>query len=384
MQTSPPGGFPKMPSLLESFLPRPHVLQRDRVAVVAEPAKAYEMIRHLDAYRLGFVKALFALRQLPDVLNDRLAGLTTEHTDATIDDFTEKGSDFQLLRDEPGHGFVVGAVGRFWQPRLEFQHLAPGDSFPAFDVPGFGKLAWGLSVEKRRAGGSWVTFELRVATTDEASEKAFDRYWPLISPFSDALREAVLKLVEKELDPIDPSVIALPGDLLLPAKYMKTSGTVIEAPPSTVWPWLVQLGCQRAGWYAIDDLDNGGHPSADRVHPEWQALAEGDLIPAVPDGSSHFGVLLLEKNRALVLGTPSLRKSGPPVQEPAAPFRMTWAFVLEPIGEDACWLGTRVRADFEPGVDFAMKFGWEALANLVMQRAQLRHLKERAEQRRAA
>jgi hypothetical protein len=370
-----------MPSMLDSFLPQPHLRERERVAVVADPPKAWDTIRHLDAYRLGFTRALFALRQLPDVLADRLATTTTEPgPHHTLDDFTQKGADFQMLKEEPGHGFVVGAVGRFWQPHLEFQHLAPGDSFAGFDVPGFGKIVWGLSVEKRRSGGSWVTFELRVGTTDPASEAAFDRYWALIAPFSLAIRKAVLGLVEKELDPIDVSRVALPGDLIIPAKYSKTDGTVIEARVEDVWPWLVQLGCQRAGWYAIDAFDNGGRPSADTLHPEWQSLAEGDLIAAVPDGSSHLGVLMLEPNRALVLGSPSLRKKGPPTKEREAPFKLTWAFVLEPIGDEACWLATRVRADFEPGFDFGVKYGWEALAHLVMQRAQLAHLKTRAEQ----
>lgn len=356
-----------MPSMLSSFIPEPHVRELQRVAVVASPARAWETVRHLDV--------LGSLRAFPQ---------QTSLTQYQLDDFAHRGSDLQLLREEPGHGFVLGAVGRFWQPHLEFQHLAAGDDFADFDVPGFGKIAWGLSIEPRRSGGSWVTLEQRVALTDDSSEAAFDRYWPLISPFSASLRSAVLERIEQALDPIDCDCIALPGDLLLPARYSKTSGVVIEAPVREVWPWLVQLGCQRGGWYAIDAFDNGGQPSAERVHPEWQHLDEGDLIAAVPDGSAHFGVLKLEPHRALVLGSPSLRRRGPLVDEVEPPFRMTWAFVVEPIGDEACWLATRVRADFEPEFDFGVKYGWEALAHLVMQRAQLAHLKARAEQNRCS
>lgn len=50
----------------------------------------------------------------------------------------------------------------------------------------------------------------------------------------------------------------------------------IDAPPDQVWPWLVQLGGDRGGWYSWDHLDNAGRPSARRVHPEWQDLALGD------------------------------------------------------------------------------------------------------------
>ena len=324
-----------MASLLESFIPRPHVLERDRVAVVAEVPKTYEALRHLDGYRSAFVRALFALRHLPEL-------------------FT--GNRLSMLQDEPGHGFVVGAVGRFWQPRLEFKHVAPHD-FAAFDEPGFGKIVWGLSVDKRRSGGSWVTFELRVAMTDQESQSAFDRYWTLIGPFSHAIRSAVLGLVERQLDPADPATIALPGDLLLPAKYTRT--TLVRDP----------IG-GGASWYAVDRLDNGGEPSANTIHPEWQQLAPGDLLAATPDGRSHFGVLSVDPGRALVIGSPSLRTSGPPTAEQEPDFKLTWAFVLEAIGDEASWLGARVRANYEPSVDFAVKHGWEALVHQALQRTQ--------------
>ena len=54
--------------------------------------------------------------------------------------------------------------------------------------------------------------------------------------------------------------------------------TTIAAPPERVWPWLVQMGCDRAGFYSFDRLDNGGRPSADRIHTHWQKLREGDRV----------------------------------------------------------------------------------------------------------
>jgi len=52
----------------------------------------------------------------------------------------------------------------------------------------------------------------------------------------------------------------------------------IDASPEKVWPWLVQLGGDRAGWYSWDALDNAGRPSAREVHREWQDLAVGDSV----------------------------------------------------------------------------------------------------------
>ena len=50
---------------------------------------------------------------------------------------------------------------------------------------------------------------------------------------------------------------AMPGDDLLPgAQYRTTRAITVDAPPDRVWPWLVQVGYRRAGWYAGDLLDN--------------------------------------------------------------------------------------------------------------------------------
>ncbi len=365
-----------MSSMLEPFIPDPRVLERERVAVVSDVAKTWSVIRHVDAYRSSFVRALFALRRLPDLLSGRLTGVKAALTPhASVDDFAAPGSDFQLLADVPGQGFVVGAVGRLWQPHLEFHHVAPHD-FAAFALPGHSKLAWGLSVTKRRSGGSWVTFELRVARMDEESEAAFERSWPLIAPFAHAIRTAVLGLVQKQLGAIDPAHLSLPGDLLIPARISRTASVVIEAPPLEVWPWLAQMGCHRAGWYGLDQLDNGGLPSARALHPEWQELTVGQRIAATPDRSSELEVLLIDPGRALVFGSPRHGSSSPGSGEE---FKLTWAFVLEGIGEDACWLGARVRATYEPSLDVALRHGWEALVHQAAQHAQLRHLKERVE-----
>jgi hypothetical protein len=70
-----------------------------------------------------------------------------------------------------------------------------------------------------------------------------------------------------------------PGaDLVPEGKRSPTGAVTIEAPPDQVWPWLVQLGWDRGGWYSWDLLDNAGRPSATRIHPEWQDVAVGDQL----------------------------------------------------------------------------------------------------------
>ena len=75
----------------------------------------------------------------------------------------------------------------------------------------------------------------------------------------------------------------------------------IDAAPTDVWPWLVQLGYDRAGWYSYDWIDNDGRPSADRVVPELQDLAVGDRIPMGPGMGP--AVRALEPNRTWSPGT---------------------------------------------------------------------------------
>lgn len=54
---------------------------------------------------------------------------------------------------------------------------------------------------------------------------------------------------------------AMPGDDLVPGcHYVCTRAITIGAPPEAVWPWLIQVGFGKAGFYSNDLLDNVGAP----------------------------------------------------------------------------------------------------------------------------
>ena len=164
----------------------------------------------------------------------------------------------------------------------------------------------------------------------------------------------------------------LPGDDLVPnPHYTIQHAVTINAAPDAVWPWLVQLGQDRGGFYSYDWLERligDDIWNADRIHPEWQTLREGDLVRAVqPDYMGGiFGpavgwrIVRLESNRVLVLGG--------------------WgAFVLEPVG-GSTRLIVRSRGANKPNVALA-PFGLLVLepAHFIMQRRMLLGIKERVE-----
>ncbi len=90
----------------------------------------------------------------------------------------------------------------------------------------------------------------------------------------------------------------MPGDDLVPNPTIAlTRAVTIEAPPAQVWPWLVQMGYRRAGWYSYDFFDNDG-VHVDRILPEFQDLKVGDLMRT--DASGGFRVEAIDPGRCIV------------------------------------------------------------------------------------
>lgn len=162
------------------------------------------------------------------------------------------------------------------------------------------------------------------------------------------------------------AAMVLPGDeLVADPSGVDTRGITIDAPPELVWPWLVQMGFGRGGWYSIDQLDMRGS-SAHRIVDEWQRLEVGDIVPTHPGGG--FEVKVLEAGQTLVLymdtaiverqaeaarsatlepTPPGLVASGAMLGRTPQQFVVSWTFDLEPAGEARTRLIERVRVRFE-------------------------------------
>jgi hypothetical protein len=159
----------------------------------------------------------------------------------------------------------------------------------------------------------------------------------------------------------------LPGDGLTPrAQYRSTRAISIEAAPEAVWPWLVQVGCLRAGWYSNDLLDNLAYPSATVIVPELQHIEVGAWVPMSPKPSARSGLKVhsFEPNRWLLWTTPD----------------STWAWQLTPTAN-----GTRLVARINARYDWRHPH-WALLGVIMMEfgdfamlRRMLRGIKTRAE-----
>lgn len=187
---------------LQDFLPDYDVRELDEVFVAAPPAVAYVAARRFDLARIWWIRALFAARELPMRTFRRAAGDGARDGESEalgIEAITRQGTGFLLLEDRPPEEIVVGSIGKFWRPRIEFAAVPP-ERFAAFMEPGYGKLVWGYRIEPS-GGGSRVALELRVTATDERSRRRFHRYWRVIGPFSHAIRRSALAVVARDFEP---------------------------------------------------------------------------------------------------------------------------------------------------------------------------------------
>jgi hypothetical protein len=369
-------------SALDRLLPAPRLREISHVDLAAPPAQVWERIRHGDLARTPSIRALFALRALPS----RLLGRAPESAELRLDDLvsTPERPGFQVLADEPPREVAVGAIGKVWRGEIPFLHAEDAAAYAAFAEPGYVKVAWALTVEWLGQEDSRLTVEVRVAATDDASWEKFQRYFRFVGPGSRFIRHAALASLARELGTPEGREQArpLPGDeLILDAGGVLTHGVTIDATPEQIWPWLLQMGCRRAGFYSVDALDNGGRRSAREIHPELLHLEVGQVIPATPEKDDGFEVLRVDAPRALVLGglfDPAAGGQLPFASpRPERFWQVTWAFVLEPLDARSTRLHVRARAAFSPSE--RLHAAGIAPAHYLMETAQLRHLKARAE-----
>ena len=162
---------------------------------------------------------------------------------------------------------------------------------------------------------------------------------------------------------------SMPGDDLIHSPDIAfTRAITINAPSPAVWPWLVQMGYRRAGWYSYDLFDNDGM-HVHQLIPELQTLAVGDVMPTGADGG--FRVEAIDPARSLVLKIDRASVGHD--------LELSCVMTLDPIDDQRTRLVLRCRGKFD---GFVEKLWGRLLfdaGDFVMMRKMLLGIKERTE-----
>jgi hypothetical protein len=162
----------------------------------------------------------------------------------------------------------------------------------------------------------------------------------------------------------------LPGDELVPSpRITYTRAVSIHAAPEQIYPWLVQLGAERGGYYSYEWFETNilrcELINADRVHEEWQNLKVGDQVKMCPESSGPppYEVARIDPGRGIVLG-----------HKDVGGWVEVWQFILVPQSDGSTRLFLRSR-------NAAAGWFWDVMrpGEFIMARGMLLGIKERAE-----
>lgn len=174
----------------------------------------------------------------------------------------------------------------------------------------------------------------------------------------------------------------LPGDELLARPTMITThGVTIDLPPEQVWPWLVQMGWGRAGWYTYRWVDRllfpANGPSATRIRPELQQLAVGDRVPdGPPETDCWFTVEQLDRQVMVLRSTRHLPLSW---RQRGAAMQWVWSWHLDSPTAGRTRLLQRNRMWLRPRWLETVFLALIVPADFIMARSHLLAIKQRAE-----
>ena len=158
----------------------------------------------------------------------------------------------------------------------------------------------------------------------------------------------------------------LPGDDIVKRPHFKaTRAVTIQAPPVEVWPWLLQIGSARGGWYSLDWLDNGGQPSSWEILPAFQKIEEDYFVPFTPDQKNGMWVKEFSEFTHIIWWD----KQG----------KASWGWYLEELANHQTRLITRLRTTYNFRFPWLFYYFIYDFGDIVMMRKCLLGIKTRAE-----
>ena len=177
----------------------------------------------------------------------------------------------------------------------------------------------------------------------------------------------------------------LPGDSLFPVYAGEaTHAITIHTPPEKIWPWLMQIGQDRSGFYSYTFLENSfgcGMPKVEHLVHEWKPRAPGDTVwfcnPKRFGGQGKMIPAIVDPDRSFAMVTPhdwQRLQAGNHAQE------SIWSFTLQPLDAGQTRLIARVRGGVPPTLASRLlgRLFWEP-AHFVMEQKMLRTIRDLSE-----
>lgn len=172
--------------------------------------------------------------------------------------------------------------------------------------------------------------------------------------------------------------MSLPGDELTPTALRNyTRALTIHAPAEKIWPWLIQMGADRAGLYSYTWLEKAiacPQENADSINPAWQSPQVGDKVLLCPDPAAPpaYEIAQIVPNQAFILG----HRAGPADGLSEGAWAETWGFILVPVDANTTRLVIRTRSQIDPAWMTMLEPGV-----FIMERGMMLGIQQRAQDR---
>ncbi len=177
----------------------------------------------------------------------------------------------------------------------------------------------------------------------------------------------------------------LPGDDLFPVYAGEaTHAITIQASPQKVWPWLMQIGQDRSGFYSYTFLENLAGcdmPKLERLVPHWKLRAVGETVwfatPKRFNGQGRMIAAIVRPEQSFVMVSPTDWER---LQAGARAQEGFWSFTLEPVGSGKSRLIARVRNGPPPTLTSRAvgRLFWEPM-HFIMEQKMLRRIRDLSE-----
>jgi hypothetical protein len=160
--------------------------------------------------------------------------------------------------------------------------------------------------------------------------------------------------------------LSLPGEeIVVKTNFNATRAITINSTPGCIWPWIIQIGSGRAGWYSIDWIDNAGTKSTNKILPQFQAIEEGQFIPFTPNQKNGMWVKKFKENEFILW----VDKNG----------KATWLWYLIPVSNSRTRLLTRLRSKYIWNGFWIIYYLIADFGDIIMMSKCMKGIKRRAE-----